>query len=90
VGNLARQWEDGGPDGGAHDDSGMIRRGPEWEVVVARHYEDLGWLSQIPDFWQVVVYNKVYTPPPPSPSPPFSPLLTHTLTCGWVSCISYH
>jgi hypothetical protein len=39
------------------DHRGHIRRA--LEVVVARHSEDLGWLSQIPEYWQVIVYNKV-------------------------------
>ena len=31
----------------------------QWELVVARFDEDLGWLAEVPELWNVTVYNKV-------------------------------
>ena len=61
TGQPAEVVEGGDTDGSGKDSSvqGLVGRGPAWELVVARHSEDLAWLSQVPDFWQVVVYNKV-------------------------------
>ena len=30
-----------------------------WELVVARFDEDLGWLAEVPELWNITVYNKV-------------------------------
>jgi len=65
VANLVRPLDDGM--GGPSDDREHTRRAPAWEVVIARHSEDLSWLNQIPEYWQVVVYNKV--PPTPHLNP---------------------